>query len=78
MNGGKEGNMVFRNLQAEMVRRNVTPIAISKSINKTEKSTRAKLDGKFPFTFQEAKIVRDTFFPGMDLDFLFQSDNTQQ
>lgn len=66
---------MFRNLQAEMVRRNVTPVAISKVINKTEKSTRAKLYGRYPFTLPEAKMVRDTFFPGMDLDFLFQDDN---
>lgn len=70
--------MIFKNLQAEMVRRSVTPVAISKVINKTEKSTRAKLSGRYPFTLPEAKIVRDTFFPGMDLDFLFQADNVQQ
>ena len=68
--------MIFKNLHAEMVRRNVTPVAISKAINKTEKSTRAKLSGRYPFTIPEARIVRDTFFPGMDLDFLFQSDNS--
>lgn len=62
---------MFRNLQAEMVRRNVTPVAISKIINKTEKSTRAKLYGRYPFTLPEAKIVRDTFFSGNGSGFSF-------
>lgn len=65
--------MVFKNLQAEMVRRGVTAVAIAKAIKKTEKSTRAKLAGKYPFTLPEAKTVRDMFFPGMDLDFLFSA-----
>lgn len=62
---------MFPNLQAEMARRAVTPKEISMSIKKTEKSTRAKISGKYPFTLPEAIIVRDTFFPEMDLDFLF-------
>lgn len=62
---------MFKNLQAEMVRRNVTTTAIAKAIRRTEKSTSLKLRGKYPITLPEAVAIRDTFFPGMDLDFLF-------
>lgn len=62
---------MFNNLQAEMVRRNVTTNAIAKVICRTEKSTSLKLRGKYPITLPEAVKIRDTFFPGMDLDFLF-------
>ena len=62
---------MFQNLEAEMVRRGVTTSAIAKIINKTEKSTRAKIMGRYPFTLPEAKKVRDTYFQGFDLDYLF-------
>ena len=52
---------MFRNLQAEMVRRNVTPVAISKIINKTEKSTRAKLQ---PDKLTEASVGASRFASG--------------
>ena len=69
---------MFANLNAEMVRRGVTPVAIANIIGKTEKSTRAKLAGKYPFTLSEAKKIRDTYFLGYDLDYLFeQTERTQ-
>lgn len=65
---------MFRNLKSEMVRRNVTTRAISKEIGRTEKSVQMKLSGKTQFTIGEALRIRDAFFPGMDLEFLFSQD----
>lgn len=69
---------MFTNLHAEMVRRGVTPVAIANAIGKTEKSTRAKLSGKYPFTLSEAKVIRDTYFCGFDLDYLFDQSEAAQ
>lgn len=65
------------NLKAEMVRRNVSVVDIGRTISKTERSTRDKISERFSFTIDEARRIRDVYFPGMDLDFLFKSDNAQ-
>ena len=69
---------MLSNLKAEMVRRGVSTTDIGRTISKTERSTRDKISERFSFTIDEARRIRDMYFPGMDLDFLFQSDNIQQ
>lgn len=66
---------MLTNLKAEMVRRNVSVVDIGRVISKTERSTRDKISERFSFTIDEARRIRDVYFPGMDLDFLFKSDN---
>ena len=62
---------MFHNLEAEMARSRVTVKDIAKCINKTEKSVRNKLQGIRPFTWPEIVMIRDSYFPDMDLQYLF-------
>lgn len=64
-----------RNLSAEMVRYGVSISDINRVIGKTERSTRDKINGKFAFTFPEAIKIRDTFFTGMSLEYLFATED---
>lgn len=65
-------NVKYRNLAAEMTRRGITNCDVSRVLElKTERTVRDKLSGKYPFTFNEVKTIRDTFFMGMDLEYLF-------
>ena len=61
---------MLNNLRAEMARRRVTIVAISKAIGKTPKTVAGKLNGKYEFTMPELKSIRDQFFPECDLDYL--------
>lgn len=63
------------NLRAEMARRGLSVSDISRVIGKTDRSARDKISGRYTFSIDEAKKVRDTFFPGMDLDFLFSQNH---
>lgn len=65
---------MLRNLCAEMARHNVTIRDIRRSIGKTERTAREKVNGKTDFTFPEAVRVRDDYFPGMTLEYLFARD----
>ena len=62
---------MFHNLEAEMARENVTVPMLSKCIGKTERATRNKLNGVTQFTWTEVQAIRDSFFPDMDLQYLF-------
>lgn len=62
---------MLQNLRAEMTRRNIGPSDIGRAINKSTRTASDKVSGRYPFTINEAKVIRDTFFQGMDLEFLF-------
>ena len=69
---------MFYNLKAEMVRRNVTVSDIGRVINKTSRSVRDKISGRYPFTYVEAKTVRNAYFQGLDLETLFDAGEQDQ
>lgn len=58
-----------------MARRGLSVSDISRVIGKTDRSARDKISGRYTFSIDEAKKVRDAFFSGMDLDFLFSQSN---
>lgn len=62
---------MLQNLKAEMTRRNVGTSDIGRVIGKSTRTAIDKVAGRYPFTFSEAKAIRDSFFQGMDLEFLF-------
>ena len=62
---------MFPNLRAEMVRHNVTAVDISKVTHKTDRSIRDKIAGRGDFSLTEVYAIRDAFFPGMELEYLF-------
>lgn len=62
---------MLRNLQAEMARSGVTVGAVSKSIGKSDRKVRDTLAGRYQFGVYEAFTIRDTFFPGLTMEYLF-------
>lgn len=59
------------NLTAEMARRGVTTADLGTATGKTTRSMQDKIAGRYPFTYPEAKAIRDTYFMGMALEYLF-------
>lgn len=60
-----------RNLLAEMQRFQVANADIQQLIGCTDKTVRNKISGATEFSLREAFLVRDTFFPGMRVEYLF-------
>lgn len=62
---------MLQNLRAEMVRYGITTTDLSRVAKRTERSIRLKVSGKNSFTLPESIAIRDAFFPGMSLEYLF-------
>lgn len=68
----------MNNLKAEMARYGVTATDISRALDCTERTIRSKLTGESVFSFPETLKIRDTFFVGYRLEYLFALDDTSQ
>lgn len=68
---------MFKNLEAEMARENVSTFDIARVIKKTERTVRNKMDGITAFSFYETLKIRNAFFPKLSTEYLFaeESDN---
>lgn len=62
---------MHKNLNAEMVRFGVSLDDIRVVIGKTGRTARDKVKGRVAFTLPEAVRIRDKYFPGMSLEYLF-------
>ena len=62
---------MYHNLLAEMKARGLTKFSMAKQLNMRYATLIDKTNGKYPFTLNEAKRIRDTFFEGMTIDYLF-------
>ena len=69
---------MLQNLRAEMVRYGITTADLSHATNRTERSIRLKVAGKNAFTLPEGIAIRDAFFPGVSLEYLFAHSNAAQ
>ena len=61
----------MRNLSAEMARYGVKNADIQKLLSCTDKTVRHKIDGVTEFSVAEALKIRDVFFPGLRVEYLF-------
>ena len=68
---------MLRNMKAEMIRNHVTAKMVMEVIGKSDKTTRSKINGKSPLHFNEAIKIRDTLFPGMDIEYLFDNGDNR-
>lgn len=59
------------NLQIEMERHGVTNRDIARLLRKTERTIRDKISGRFDFSVNEARKIRDAFFPNVRIEYLF-------
>ena len=66
-----------RNLKAEMVRYGVRNEDIRQTIRKTDRCVRDKISGRAEFTLSEATKIRDAFFNGLTLEYLFAMTDTE-
>lgn len=64
---------MLRNLRAEMIRSNVSATMIASTIGKTVKTTRDKINSKSDFSITDAITIRDTYFPGESIEYLFKN-----
>ena len=60
---------MYPNVRAEMARKNVTLTMLSEALNKS-----GKIKGNYPFTIEEAKIVKAVIGVDMTLDELFKTE----
>ncbi len=65
---------MFPNLRAEMARKNIKPKKLANILGISYDSIINKLNGKTDFTRSEIFKIRDTFFPGLKLEYLFETE----
>lgn len=64
----------MKNLEQAMRKFNVTFYDIQDVMGCTEKTVRNKMNGVTDFSYSEVKRIRDSLFPGMDIEYLFSDD----
>lgn len=65
----------MRNLRAEMARYGISSQDIQLLLSCTDKTVKSRLEGTTEFSVSDSFKIRDTFFPGMRIEYLFASDN---
>jgi hypothetical protein len=68
---------MYKNLRAEMARAGIKNADIQRAIGVSEKTVRLRLNGKSEFSYSEAAEIRDKFFPGLKIEYLFQRDGKE-
>lgn len=64
----------MKNLSAEMARFGVTIRSIQLLLSCSYKTVQNKLNDTTEFTVREAMKIRDEFFPGMRIEYLFSEE----
>lgn len=67
-------SIIYPNLAAEMTRYNVMPKDIADGFGIHINGVYLMLKGKREMSIERAKALRDLFFPGMQIDYLFATD----
>lgn len=63
---------MYNNLEAEIARKRVKKPEIAKEIGRTYNTLNLKISGKYPFTYDEALLIHEKFFPECDFKNLFR------
>jgi|GEM_PF-449488 len=71
----KGGNDMYNNLEAEIARKKIKKPEIAEEIGRTYNTFNLKVAGKYPFTYEEALLIHEKFFPECDFKELFKSSN---
>lgn len=66
--------MAFCNLKAEMARVKVSQADVAEFLGMSTSNFNLKINERIPITVQEAEEIKNRFFPGLTLDYLFASD----
>jgi len=68
---------MYRNVDAELARKGITQGDLAKALNITPTTISLKLNGKYGFSLEEAKKIKETLNAKMSLDELFLSNSEQ-
>lgn len=63
---------MFKNLRAEMARKNITNEKIAKALNLNVSTICAKLNSTNRLKYIEAKKIQAIFFPNLSTEYLFE------
>lgn len=69
---------MYRNLMAEMVRRDLTADDLAKIIKINPRTVRNKLFGRTEFKWPEVIMIRDSIAPDKTLEELFEKSNANK
>ena len=67
---------MFKNLEAEMVRNNISRQDIANLLNLSYNTIGCKMSGKNKFLYDEAIRIRNAFFPDLSVEFIFEKEIT--
>ncbi len=71
-------NQKYKTLSRLIIDRGVKKSVIAKRLGISPKTLCGKIRGDTGFIFDEAKIIRDEFFPDVPLEHLFEIDNDER
>lgn len=63
---------MYRNLKAELARRSISCADVAKALGVATPTISEKLNKSGRLKLDEAMTIRDTFFPSMSLEYLFE------
>ena len=64
----------IENLEAEMKRNKISRSNIAHTLGLSYRTIHSRFNGESEWTYSECVKVRDTYFPDMDLTYLFQKE----
>ena len=70
--------MEYGNLKAEMGRKDIPIEEVSKLLGIHRNSVANKVNGRSRFTVDEAKVVKEAFFPNLSIDYLFDTAQAEE
>lgn len=66
--------MQYSNLMGEMAKRKIKKYKVAQELGIHVNSFRSKLNGKTSFSIDEAIQIQETFFPDLEIKYLFGRD----
>ena len=72
----RQSNIAYPNLRAEMSRRNLGLVEMAKTMGRNRDSLARKLAKKTQISLQDAFEIQETFFPELDVLYLFSDEAT--
>ena len=69
---------MYINLQAEMVRNNIKRKDFADFLGVRQATICDKINGKYGFKLCEAFKIKEKFFPGLTIEYLFKNDEAEK
>ena len=66
---------VYPNLVGQIAAHGISRAAIAATLNCTQRTLRNKLSGDSEFSWGEVNLIREKYFPGCTLEYLFDKSN---